>query len=671
MATGVEWDRERIKQLALRFVIFGSGIGFILGAVVFVIAYFTVSIPDPNAFVNSQSTIIQYADGKELGRLGSENRTIVKLANIPLHVREAVLAAEDRNYYSESAISPQGIARAIWDNIKSLGNGGGGSTITQQYAKTAFLSPERTIIRKVKEFVIAIKLQQQMSKDQILENYLNTIYFGRGSYGIQTASELYFGRSVSGISISQAAVLASILNAPGFYDPSYSENNKKRLEARFQYVIDGMYKAKWITDAQYKSAKFPTIRDRVTSGALAGPKGYLISWVVHELKNLGFTEDQLQTGGYVIKTTLEKKAQVAAEDAVTKILPKKVPDDLRIGLISIRPGTGEVVAMYGGKDYLVSQLNSATQGIAQAGSTYKPFALIAALENGIPLTSIWNGGSPKVYDDIGAQKPYPVYNYNNEQFGNIDLLEATAHSVNTIFVPLGMKAGVDNVVDAARRAGIPSSVEMIATPSISLGVSSPHVIDVANAYATFAANGIYSKPFFIKEVLGSNGGVFYQGSISTQQVFQPNIIADLTYALEQVPKRGTAAYALGNFGRPSAGKTGTTTNNGAAWYNGYVPQLATSIALYRTDATLSLNGIGGLRSVTGGTYPAMIWNAYMKQALRDVPVENFPDPVNVNGVDAVDEVNAIPTLDPALATPPPMPSPKATPKPAPSPTKKR
>ncbi|MSW99157.1 MAG: penicillin-binding protein, partial [Actinobacteria bacterium] len=570
MASGIHWERARIKQLAIRLLIFGSGLGFILGALAFLIAYFTVSIPDPNAFVNSQSTIIQYADGQEVGRLGSENRTIVKLANIPLHVREAVMAAEDRNYYSESAISPQGIARAIWDNIKSLGKGGGGSTITQQYAKTAFLSPERTIIRKVKEFVIAIKLQQQMSKDQILENYLNTIYFGRGSYGIQTASEVYFGRSVKQLTISQAAVLASILNAPGFFDPSYGENNLKRLQYRFQYVVDGMYKAKWINEAEYKAVKFPVIKDRVTSGALAGPKGYLISWVVHELKNLGFTEEQLQTGGYVIKTTLEKRAQTAAVDAVDKIIPQKIPDDLKVGLISIRPGTGEIVAMYGGKDYLVSQLNNATQSIAQAGSTYKPFAIIAALENGIPLTSIWNGGSPKVYDDIGAQKPYPVFNYSNEQFGDIDLLEATAHSVNTIFVPLGMKAGVENVVDAARRAGIPSSVEMIATPSISLGVSSPHVIDVANAYATFAANGLYSKPFIIKEVLGSNGGIFYQGSISTQQVFQPNIIADLTYALEQVPIRGTSAWALSSFGRPSAGKTGTTTNNGAAWYNGYV-----------------------------------------------------------------------------------------------------
>ncbi|MSV88134.1 MAG: penicillin-binding protein, partial [Actinobacteria bacterium] len=346
MASGIHWERARIKQLAIRLLIFGSGLGFILGALAFLIAYFTVSIPDPNAFVNSQSTIIQYADGQEVGRLGSENRTIVKLANIPLHVREAVMAAEDRNYYSESAISPQGIARAIWDNIKSLGKGGGGSTITQQYAKTAFLSPERTIIRKVKEFVIAIKLQQQMSKDQILENYLNTIYFGRGSYGIQTASEVYFGRSVKQLTISQAAVLASILNAPGFFDPSYGENNLKRLQYRFQYVVDGMYKAKWINEAEYKAVKFPVIKDRVTSGALAGPKGYLISWVVHELKNLGFTEEQLQTGGYVIKTTLEKRAQTAAVDAVDKIIPQKIPDDLKVGLISIRPGTGEIVAMY-------------------------------------------------------------------------------------------------------------------------------------------------------------------------------------------------------------------------------------------------------------------------------------------------------------------------------------
>ena len=656
-----EIDREKLKKLGVRTLIFGSGIGFILFALGFAYAYFTVSIPDPNAFVNSQSTIIQYADGQEIGRLGSENRTSVKLANIPLHVREAVLAAEDRKYYSESAVSPLGIARALFNDLRG-GTLQSGSTITQQYAKTAFLTSAQSITRKVKEIVIAIKLQQQMSKDQILENYLNTIYFGRGSYGVQTASEVYFGRTVDQLTLSQAAVLASILNAPGLYDPSYGGNNLKRLQNRWSYVLDGMLKEKWITQKERDRAKFPTLKPRVTSGTLAGPKGYVMSWVVHELKNLGFTEAQLQTGGYVIKTTLEKKAQEAAVDAVDKVMPAKTFPDLHVGLVSIRPGTGEIVAMYGGKDYLVSQLNNATQSIAQAGSSFKPFTLVAALEQGIPLTSKWNGSSPKVFDDPGSGIPYLVTNYNHEQFGNINLLDATAESVNTIYVPLGIKAGLSNVVDVARRAGIPDSVNLLASPSVSLGVASPHVIDLASAYATFAANGVYAKPFIIKEVDGANQGILYQGSISTQQAFQPNVMADLTYALEQVTSRGTAASALASFGRPSAGKTGTTTNSASAWFNGFTPQLATTVGMFRNDSTLSLNGMGGVPSVTGGTYPAMIWNAMMKKALAGTPVQGFAPPANIGGTDAVNMVNAVPTLDPSVVpaqTPTPSPKPSA------------
>ena len=209
-----------LRKNLLRYGIFAGGIGFIFAALGFAIAYFTIDIPSTNSFVNTQSTIVQYADGQEIGRLGSENRTVVKLASIPLHVRQAVLAAEDRKFYTQSAVSPVGIARALLNNLKS-GNlsGQGGSTITQQYAKTAFLTPERTITRKVKELIIAIKLQNQMSKDQILESYLNTIYFGRGTYGIQTASEIYFGKSAGKLSISEAAILASILRSPGYYDP--------------------------------------------------------------------------------------------------------------------------------------------------------------------------------------------------------------------------------------------------------------------------------------------------------------------------------------------------------------------------------------------------------------------------------------------------------------------
>ncbi len=634
-----------------------AGFGFILLASGIAYAYFTVKIPDPNAFVNSQTTIIQYADGSELGRMGSENRTIVKLANIPLNVRHAVMAAEDRNFYSERAFSPTGIARALWNNLKG-GSLQGGSTITQQYAKTAFLTPTRSIQRKIKELVIAIKLENQFSKDQILENYLNTIYFGRGSYGIETASEVYFGRTVDQLNVSQAAVLASILRSPGYYDPSYGPNNLKRLKARWQYVIDGMVKAKWLSPENAAKQKFPTVKNRITSGSLAGPKGYVMSWVQRQLNLLGFTDEQLQVGGYTIKTTLEKKAQEAAVDAVDRRTPAKVPTNLHIGLVSIRPGTGEIVALYGGKDFLVNQFSNATQATTQAGSTFKPFALVAALEQGIPLTSVWDGQSPQVFDDLG--KPYPVFNYGNEQYGLIDLKQATAESVNTIFVPLGIKVGPDKVVDVARRAGIPTSVAMVATPSVTLGVASPHVVDVASAFATFAAQGIYAKPFIVKEVLGANSGVLYEARVQAQQVFAADVMADLTSALQEVTTVGTAAAALADFGRPSAGKTGTTTDNASAWFSGYTPQLATSVAMFRDNASESLNGIGGLNAVTGGSFPAKIWDLYMKNVLKGVKIVDFPPAADIGGLDAVSFESAVPTLDPALAvTPTPTPTKKS------------
>jgi membrane peptidoglycan carboxypeptidase len=486
-----------------------------------------------------------------------------------------------------------------------------------------------------------------MSKDDILESYLNTIYFGRGSYGIQTASEVYFGKSVSNLSVSQAAILASILRSPGYYDPSYSKENATRLEARWKYVIDGMIAKEWLTKTDAAKLTYPVTRDRVTSGALAGPKGYVISWVVHELAKLGFSEAQLQTGGYVIKTTLEKKNQVAAVRAMDGRGPKNAPESFHAALVSIRPGTGEIVALYGGKDYLVTQLNGATQSITQAGSGFKPFALIAALEQGIPLTSIWNGESPQVFDDVG--KPYPVFNYGNEQEGEIDLLAATAHSINTIFVPLGIKAGLDNVVDVARRAGIPSTVALMPTPSISLGVASPHVIDMASAYATFAANGTYATPFIIKEVLGANKGVLYEGKIKAQQAFQPDVMADLTYALEQVTQYGTGGAAASGVGRPTAGKTGTTTDNASAWFNGYTAEFATSVAMFRDDATQSLNGIGGNYAFTGGTFPAQVWNSYTKLAQKGMPATSFPEPANIGGIESVPYLDAVPTLDPELA----------------------
>ena len=643
---------EKLPRLA----VLGAGFSFVAGVLIFGFAYFTVSIPDPNAYVNSQSTIIQYADGSEIGRIGSENRTVVTLAEIPVQVRNAVMAAEDRGFYSNRAFSPTGIARAVWNNLRG-GSLQGGSTITQQYAKTAFLTPERSIQRKIKELVIAIKLENQFTKDQILENYLNTIYFGRGSYGVQTASQVYFGTTVDQLTTAQAAVLASILRSPGLYDPGFKKENLPRLEKRFTYVIDGMVEANWLDAEKAKKIKFPVINPRVTSGALAGPKGYVISWVESELNKLGFTDEQLLVGGYIIKTTLVKDAQEAAVAAVNKEAPTKAPDNLHIGLAAIKPGTGEILAMYGGQDYLKYQFNAATQGIASGGSSFKAFALVAALEQGIPLSSIWNGDSPKVYDD-GIGRPYVVNNYGGETWGNTTLLNATIHSVNTIYVPLGIKAGVEKVVDVARRAGIPESVEMIASPSVSLGSSSPHVIDLANSYATFAAQGVYAKPFIINEVQGPNNGILYQGRIQAQEVFIKDVMADLTYALNQITIKGTAAVVGARLNRPAAGKTGTSNDNAAAWFNGYTPEVAASVAFYRDNATQSLNGIGGLTSVTGGSFPARIWAEFVKGYLGKAPIQEFPPASNIGGTEPINFINAVPEMDPALIPPSPTPTPK-------------
>ncbi|MSX17592.1 MAG: penicillin-binding protein [Actinobacteria bacterium] len=601
------------------------------GSATLVFAYFTVSIPDPNQFTTGQATIIQYADGSEIGRLGAQNRVSVPLAKMPIELRRAVLAAENKSFYTDHAVSPTGILRAVYYNLRG-GSLQGGSTITQQYAKTAFLTPERTIKRKLKELVISIKLENTLSKDEILENYLNTIYFGRGAYGVEAAARQYFGRDVDQLTLAQSAVLASVLRSPGFYDPQYSEGNKKRLDARFSYVIKNMVESKWISPEKAAKVKLPTIKDPITGGEFAGPTGYLLMTIKSELAKLGFTEDQLLVSGLRVKTTFERAAQQAAVDAVDTQAPKKAPADLHIGLASVRPGTGEVVAMYGGKDYLVRQLNDATQGITMAGSTFKPFALIAGLEAGIGLDTIWNGDSPQIYEADG--KPYEVGNYGNKSFGDITLLQATASSVNTVYVPLGLQVGAEKVVEVARRAGIPTSVEMMPTPSVVLGSASPHVLDVAAAYATFAAQGVYAKPYFISTVSGRNGGILFEAKPQGEQVFSADVMADVTTALQAVVKVGSGFEAK-KLKRPAAGKTGTSQENASAWFSGFTPQLATSVSFYRDDATQTLRGIGGLNSVTGGSFPARIWTQYMIGALKGQPILKFPSPANITGTEPV------------------------------------
>ena len=616
-------------------------------------------VPAPNDVATAQTSIVYWNDGtSELGRLGDANRVTVSLDQVPLDVQHAVLAAEDRDFYEHGGFSPTGIGRAIWNNV-SGGDLQGGSTITQQYAKNAFLTQERSFTRKAQELLLAVKLETSVSKDQILSDYLNTIYFGRGAYGIEVASQQYFGRSVSDLDLAQAAALAAIIRSPGNYDPA-DPDNVARLEGRWTYVLDGMVEKGWITPAQKAAAEFPKFKNQKPANRFGGTNGYLLETVRQALFAQGITEDDLNRGGYRVVSTFDKAAQRSAVKAVENEAPSTGTKGLRIGLVAVKPGTGEVVAMYGGKDFITSPVNNATQAIGQAGSTFKPFALAAGVEDGVALDSTWDGNSGITIDG------YKVNNYGDRSWGQISLLKGTEQSVNSVYVGLSQQVGYDKVVDAATRAGIPEGTPALdPVRSVALGVASPHVIDVAGAYATFAARGLQADTVVIKEVRGPNGGVLFVLDPSPTQAFDPEVADTVNYALQKVVTNGTGAAAQA-LGRPAAGKTGTTNENKSAWFVGYTPDLAVAVMFVKDGADgnpVSLSGVGGMNSVTGGSFPARIWTAFMKGALAGTPVSKFVRPTNLPT--ATPTPTESPTVSPTAT---PSDSPTATPSPTESPT---
>lgn len=596
-------------------------VGIGIAAFTFLLARTTV--PTPNELATSEATIVYWSDGTtELGRLGDSTRRSVPLADIPLDVQHAVLAAEDRSFYEHGGVSPLGVGRAIWNNVTG-GSTQGGSTITQQYAKNAFLTQERSWDRKVKEALLAIKLETVVSKDEILENYLNTIYFGRGAYGIEAASIAYFGVPASELTVEQGAVLAAIIKSPSGLAP---EADLEGLKGRWAYVLDGMVEQGWITQKQRNAAEFPKIKKAKAKDRLGGQTGFLLTMVEQQLAQLGFDDEEIQRGGLRITSTFDRAAQKAATAAVKKVGPTSGTEGLRIGLASVRPGTGEVVAIYGGRDFIEDQINNATRQFAQAGSTFKPFALAAATEQDIPLTSVWNGNSPATVDG------YTFSNYGDRSYGQVTLLQATENSINSAYVELESNVGVDSVADAAVRAGVPEDTPGLNLDQLDLtfvlGTASPSGLDMANAYATFAASGTEATPTVVTRVVGPNDGLLYEHRPQTRAAFDAGVADTVSFALARVVTDGTGATAQA-LGRPAAGKTGTTDDNKSAWFVGYTPQLATAVLMAKEDADgipISLAGTGGLTTVTGGSYPAAIWTAYMAAALEGQPVEDFPEP---------------------------------------------
>lgn len=599
------------------------GVLVLIGIGVAVAAVASTDVPSPNEVATSEATIVLWSDGTtELGRLGEATRRSVELATIPDEVQRAVLAAEDRSFYEHGGISPAGLIRAAWNNVVG-GATQGGSTVTQQYAKNAYLTQDRSWNRKIREALLAFKLETVVSKDQILEDYLNTIYFGRGAYGIEAASIAYFGVPVAELDVSQGAVLASIIKSPNGLAP---EENLDALRARWTSVINAMVQQGWITQPEADAAEFPKIKKLKAKNRLGGQTGFLLEAVTEQLITLGFDETEIQRGGLRIVSTFDKQAQESAVKAVEQEGPTTGTDGLRIGLASVRPGTGEVVAMYGGSDFVKDQINNATRPFAQAGSTFKPFALAAAVEQGIPLSSQWNGDSP------ATVKGYTFNNYGNRSYGIVTLLQATERSINSAYVELESDIGVDQVADAALRAGIPQDTPGLNLDNLDLtfvlGTASPSGLDVANSYATFAAGGVRANTTFINQVVGPNGGVLYERPNETTAAFDADTANTVTYALNKTVMVGTALAAR-DLQRPAAAKTGTTDDNKSAWFAGYTPDLATAVLMAKEDAEgmpISMSGTGGLDTVTGGSFPAAIWTAYMTGALEGTPVAQFPAP---------------------------------------------
>ena len=599
------------------------GMGFGLLLLAFLVLYALVKVPTPNEFSTAQTTVVTYADGKtEIARVADANRTSIPLSDVPLVVQREVLAAEDRDFYEHGGFSASGIARAAWNNIIG-GSTQGGSTITQQYAKNAYLTQDRTLTRKAKELVLSIKLSQTRSKERILEDYLNTIYFGRGAYGIEAAAQAYFKIPASELNSTQGAVLASLIRSPAGYAP---ETNKDRLQGRWSYVLDGMVTKGWITEKFRARQKFPKIAKRTGGNRLAGDNGFLVDMARRELSALGFSEEEVARGGYRITTTFDQKAMNAARTAVDEKGPETGAAGLRIGIAAVQPGTGAVLAIYGGDDYLTDQFNNATQGIVQAGSTFKPFALAAALENDVSLYDRFSGVDGTTFTFPGFS-PYKVNNFDGYSAGgSISLLRATESSVNTAYVDLESQITPEAVVDSAIRAGIPGTTAGLnAGPTTVLGTSSPHTIDMAAAYATFAARGLQANPYVISSVRNASGGLLYSKRPEVSRAYDADVASQVTYALTQVVQNGSGFAAQG-LGRPAAGKTGTTNSNLSAWFVGYTPEIAVAVSMAKSTPTgglQTLRGTGGMTRVTGGSFPARMWTAMVRAFLKDTPVQQF------------------------------------------------
>ncbi|QES48434.1 penicillin-binding protein [Streptomyces venezuelae] len=614
-------------------MLLGAGLlcALLLGSAL-VAGYLLVDIPPANAAATAQSNVYLYADGSPLARDGEVNRQNVALAQVPRTVQEAVLAAEDRDFHSERAVDPKAMLRAAWNTVTGKGKQSG-STITQQYVKNYYLGQEQTVRRKVNEFFIAVKLGREKSKDYILEGYLNTSYFGRNAYGVQAAAQAYYGKDAGRLTTAEGAYLATLLNSPSAFDVVTHPQSRGRALARWNYVLDGMVKQKWMTPAERAAARFPEPQKARPASGLSGQRGYLVEAVKdyitgHEILD----ETTLAEGGHRITTTIDKRRQTAFVDAVngtvtSNLAPQTRPADrlVRAGGASLDPATGKVVALYGGIDYTRQYVNNATRHDYQVASAFKPFVFASAVENGSrtqdgrPITpdTLYNGDNERPV--TGSRIRYAPENEGQNSYGDISVRTATDLSVNTVFAQMAVDVGTLKVKDTAIALGIPANTPNFDPgPAMALGTMQASVLDMAQAYATLADHGRHT-PYTLVEKITKGGDEIALPKREPRRAISREAADTTTSMLVSVVDNGTGTAALAA-GRPAAGKTGTGELDRSAWFAGYTPDLVTVVAMMGQDpdtGTLqSLYGALGEARISGGGYPARIWAAYTKAALE-------------------------------------------------------
>ncbi|WMX45277.1 transglycosylase domain-containing protein [Streptomyces roseicoloratus] len=619
----------RIRRLFTWRKLLGTffvGCLLVMGA--FYVLYLMVPVPTANADATLQSNVYKYANGKVLARTGKINREIVGLDKVPLEVQHAFVAAENKTFYKDNGVDIKGTARAAWNTLTGKGKQGG-STITQQYVKNYYLSQDQTATRKLKEMVIALKVDRNMTKPEILAGDMNTSYYGRNAYGIQAAAQAYYGVDATRLTVDQGAYLASVLQAPSQYDwTSAGPEGRKLVEERWSYVLDNMVEEGWLDAGKRAGMKFPAPQKPKAPKGLSGQSGYIVEAANQELMRQGVSEEDLKAGGWTITLNIDEKKQKALVKAVDKQLEDKIDRKgdkkqatVQAGATSVDPKTGAVVAMYGGVGATEHWTNNATRRDYQPASTFKPLVLASAIDNHavtqdgrkIGLGTVYDGTSRRPV--VGSPIAFAPENEDDRSYGPVTVQRATNSSINSVYAQMIVDVGFAKAKQTGLALGLKDGPDFGEGPSMSLGVMTASTMDMAGAYATLDNHGVKVTPTLVKSAEHKDRKAEPVKSIG-ERVISREAADTTTKAMQGVVRSGSGFRAAGDY--QAAGKTGTSENNRSAWFVGYTPEIVTAVGLFGEDANgnqVTLTNTINPGRANGGRTPAQIWGAYTTAAL--------------------------------------------------------